>query len=294
MTDGGFIMVPRCIFEDPLLQNDAHFHAWLRLVSEAAWKPRRITVTNGRTSEIVELGRGQLSHSRRYLAKSWGWTEKRVRTFLSRLKKIGLIDLQAGRLQTVITISNYDLYQSTRNDEGPQTGQQRAGKGPEEEETREGNNRYSARNLGENPKAWPEDGFVRWYALYPRKRDRAAAKKAFANAQARGLIDFDELLAVTKRFAESVRDKEPEFIKYPATWLNAESYLDEPDKPKGAAGNPAFAEPSRGPESFSDLDWKDRLRNHREKGEWSNYWGPRPGEPGCKVPAHLLNGGGHG
>jgi hypothetical protein len=107
------------------------------------------------------------------------------------------------------------------------------------------------------------------------------------------LIEFDELLAVTIRFAQSAREKEPEFIKYPATWLNADSYLDEPDKPKGAARNVRIAEPSHGPQSFSDVDWKDRLRNNWEKGEWSSLWGPRPGEPGCKVPAHLLNGGVH-
>ncbi len=289
MTEGGFILVPRYIFEDPLLQKDAHFHAFLWLVTQAAWKPRRITVTSGRSSDIVELGRGQLSHSRRYIAKALGWTEKRVRTFLKRLEQVGMINLQVGRLQTVISICDYELYQPTRNDEGPQTGQQRAGKGPEEEETKKGNNKYGARGAAKNPKGWPEDGFSRWYALYPRKKDRATAKKAFANAQARGLLNFDELVAVTKRFAESVRDKEREFVKYPATWLNAESFLDEPDKP-GAASNPSLAEPSRGPESFSDLDWKHRLHSHRAKGEWSSYWGPPPGEPGCKVPAHLLNG----
>jgi hypothetical protein len=291
-------MLPRFLFEHPLLQIDAYFHAWLWLVSEAAWKPRCVTVTNGRTSEVLELQRGQLSHSRSYIARAWGWSEKRVRTFLNRLEKVGMIDVQVGRLQTVISICNYDIYQRARDDEGrqtgPQTGRQRASKGPEEEKIKEGNNGYSARKAAKNPKRWPEDGFGRWYPLYPRKKDRGAAEKAFAKARARGLVGFDELLAATSRFVECVNDKEPEFIKYPATWLNADSYLDEPDKPKGAAGEATIAEPSLDPQSFSDEDWKDRLRNNWEKGEWSNRWGPRPGEPGCKVPAHILNGGAHG
>jgi hypothetical protein len=289
MTENGFIIIPRYIFDDPLLHNGTHFHAWLWLVSEAAWKPRRVIVTNGRTLEIVELGRGQLSHSRRYIAKAWGWSEKRVRTFLNRLEKVGMIDFQAGRHQTVISICNYDIYQPARDDEGrqtgPQTGRQRARKGPEEEESKEGNNKNSLHKAATNPKGWPEDGFGRWYPLYPRKKHRGAAEKAFAKARARGLIEFDELLAVTNRFAESVRDKELEFIKYPATWLNADSYLDEPDKPKDAARNSTIAEPSLRPQSFSDADWRYRLRNHWAKGERSNHWGPRPGEFGCKVPA---------
>jgi hypothetical protein len=65
MTDAGYITVQRCLLKDPLLRVDAYFRAWLWLVSEAAWKGRRVTVTNGRTVEIVDLERGQLSHSRR-------------------------------------------------------------------------------------------------------------------------------------------------------------------------------------------------------------------------------------
>ena len=68
--------------------------------------------------------------------------------------------------------------------------------------------------------------------------------KAFVKAQARGLIGFDELLAATRRFAEWANDIDPRFIKYPATWLNADSYLNEPDKPKGTTPEAKIAEPS--------------------------------------------------
>lgn len=294
MTDAGYIIIQRRLLKDPLLRDDFYFRAWLWLVSEAAWQLRRVAVTNGRTTEIIELERGQLSHSRSYMATTWGWSEKRVRTFLRCLEKGGMIDVQAGRLQTVITICNYDNYQSAPDNEGRRTGQQRAGKGPEEEDIEEVNNRYSARTSSKNPKGWPEDGFRRWYPLYPLKKDRGTAEKAFVKARARGLIGFDELLAATARFAEWTNDKERQFIKYPATWLNADSYLDEPDKPKGAAHEATIVEPSLGPHSFSNTDWKHRLCNYWDKGEWSTHWGPPPGEHGCLVPARLLNGGPHG
>ena len=296
MTDGGYITITRRIFKHPLLQDADYFRAWVWLISEAAWKPRRVRITNGRASEIIEIGRGQLTHSRSYMAAAWGWSEKRVRTFLNRLKLDGMIDTQTGRLQTVITVCNYDVYQVPFYDEdrqkGQQTGRQRAGKGPEEEELKEGKNRYIAFKATKNPKHWPEDGFVRWYALYPRKKDRGAAEKAFAKARARGAVTFDELLAATHCLVESTHDKDQTFIKYPATWLNADSYLDEPDKPK-QAGDLRIPEPSLNPQSFTDKDWHDRLRNSWANGEWSGHWGPRPGEPGCHVPAHLLNGGAH-
>jgi hypothetical protein len=298
MTDSGFIIVPRDLFKNPLLRDAAYFRAWLWLVNRAAWKSTSVMVSNGRTSEIVELERGQLSHSRSYMATSFGWSEKRVRTFLNRLQRVRMIDLQADRLQTVITICDYDIYQGACEDEGrqtgPQTGQQRARKGPEEKESKEGNNKYSPHKAAKNPKGSPEDGFGRWYRLYPRKKDRGAAEKAFAKARARGSIEFEELLAATSRYVECTKDRESKYIKYPATWLNADSYLDEPDKPEGVAPEATIAEPSLGPQSFSDSDWRNRLRNLSAKGEWSNLWGPRPGELGCLVPAHLLNGGARG
>ena len=190
-----------------MLQDGAYFHAWLWLVSEAAWKSRRVTVTNGRTSEIVELERGQLSHSRSYIAKAWGWSEKRVRTFLKRLEKVRHDRPSSGPASDCHNRSATTIFiKDARDDEGrqtgPQTGRQRAGKGPEEEDIKEGNNRYSAFKAAKNPKGWPEDGFERWYALYPRKKDRGTAEKAFAKARARGLIGFEELLAATSRYAE--------------------------------------------------------------------------------------------
>jgi len=34
--------------------------------------------------------------------------------------------------------------------------------------------------------------------------------------------------------------------------------------------------------------WRDRLAILAEQGAWLASWGPRPGEPGCKVPPALL------
>lgn len=36
--------------------------------------------------------------------------------------------------------------------------------------------------------------------------------------------------------------------------------------------------------------WSRRLSLHRNMRMWKPEWGPRPGQTGCNVPAHLLNG----
>ena len=107
MTERGFIAIARGILDHPVIgavKPYSDYEAWNWLLFEAAWKPHRVRAKNGQTWGVVALERGQLTHSRSYMAEAWGWTEKRVRTFLSRLEREGQIELQTGQLQTVITM----------------------------------------------------------------------------------------------------------------------------------------------------------------------------------------------
>jgi hypothetical protein len=133
----GYIAVARGVLDHPTVGAGkvySDLEAWLWLLFEAAYKPQRVRISNGRAHEALQLERGQLSHSRSYMAKAWGWTEKRVRGFLFRLEKDRQIVRQTGRLQIVITVCNYELYQNPEIAKGrqttPQTGRERAGKGP--------------------------------------------------------------------------------------------------------------------------------------------------------------------
>src|SRR5689334_19950955 len=115
MSERGFIAVERGILDHPVIGARKPFsdrEAWLWLLFEAVWKPRPVRAVNGRAAGIVSLQRGQLTYSRSYLAKAWGWKEKRVRGFLFRLERERQIARQTGHLQTVITICNYEFYQS--------------------------------------------------------------------------------------------------------------------------------------------------------------------------------------
>ena len=121
----GFFNVSRDIFDHPMF-GDVPLtgrEAWLWLIASAAWQPVRIQVQNGRSFDIINLERGQLSHSRSFMKTKWKWTsEKKVRTFLDRLQRERMIDLQTGQLQTVVTICNYDVFQLGRSLEGPAKG----------------------------------------------------------------------------------------------------------------------------------------------------------------------------
>lgn len=125
MSEEGFIAVARGILDHPIVgarKPFSYFEAWIWLLTEARWASGRIHVANGSGGKIVNLERGQLSHSLRYMATAWGWKIKRVRTFLRRLETDTQIGTQTGTGQTVITICNYNQYQNPSAARGTQSG----------------------------------------------------------------------------------------------------------------------------------------------------------------------------
>jgi hypothetical protein len=256
----GHINVARSIFDHPMFDDGRPLsprEAWLWLISNAAWRPMQVLVRNGRSQQLVSLERGQLTYSRSFLRKAWSWTsDKTVRTFLARLEREAMIDIQTGQLQTIISISNYGVFQHggmlTGPSNGPAMGQQRAGNGPEEE------NIISIKEKKMLPPQSPA-GFDDWYSIYPKKKQPQAAKRAFAKAIGSGAITLDALMAKTKTFAvatnwAALSKRDRQFIPYPASWLNAGGYHDEPE---GDGGEPAPV--VRDPRSFTDADWQKRL-----------------------------------
>ena len=106
----GYTRAHRDRFNHPLFatQKFCRGYAWDWLIAHAAFKPHRIEV-KGRT---VTLDRGQLSYSLRYIATAWNWEKDAVSRLLTRLKSETMIATDTATGQLVITICNYDTYQS--------------------------------------------------------------------------------------------------------------------------------------------------------------------------------------
>ncbi|MDY7525505.1 hypothetical protein [Sphingomonas sp. 10B4] len=110
MSQGGFYLMHRGWQDNPVFRNEEYSRrdAFVWLIEEAAYKPTRVHAGSG----AISLNRGQLSHSLRFMAKAWQWDEARVRRFIASLVREGIIDAVADAGQTVITICNYETYQS--------------------------------------------------------------------------------------------------------------------------------------------------------------------------------------
>lgn len=106
----GTVNIARAIFDHAIFADEpkTEREAWIWLVVEASWKPREKRV--GKV--IVKTQRGQLATSIRFLAGAWKWTAPKVQRYLKRLEKASMIVTSADTGVSVLTICNYDEYQS--------------------------------------------------------------------------------------------------------------------------------------------------------------------------------------
>jgi len=110
VSERGVFAVDRGVWDHPLFASREPLskrEAWLWLISEASWKPRVKRVG----SAAIELMRGQLAHSIRFIAEAWGWPKSNVARFLGLLKSETMIDTKTVHGVSVVTICKYDEYQ---------------------------------------------------------------------------------------------------------------------------------------------------------------------------------------
>ena len=116
--DEGFLRLSRRFFSNEMWKVAREFsecEAWLDLIQSA-----RFEATDKAYSELIggreiSYSRGQYPASISFLMKRWQWSEKKVRYFLAKLKKRGMITTCNKQGMTVITLCNYDEYNPVKS-----------------------------------------------------------------------------------------------------------------------------------------------------------------------------------
>ncbi|MEG0892092.1 MAG: hypothetical protein RSF01_09480, partial [Bacteroidales bacterium] len=91
-------------FEEPFTK----IQAWIDLLIMAEYKSRDFHI---RGNKII-VGRGQIAMSTENLSKRWRWSNCKVVRFLNRLENAQQIRRQKSKLISLISIVNYDIYQT--------------------------------------------------------------------------------------------------------------------------------------------------------------------------------------
>ena len=110
----GYITISRQLFEHQFWCEErefSRFDAWLYLIKEARFEDAKLYIGNC----VVNINRGQVYASFRFLAGTFGWSVKRLRGFLELLERENMILREKSSAitgQSIITICNYDKYNS--------------------------------------------------------------------------------------------------------------------------------------------------------------------------------------
>jgi hypothetical protein len=108
--------------------------------------------------------------------------------------------------------------------------------------------------------------FAQFWASFPRKRNKKDALKAFAQARREGVTLDTMLEALSWQRGQSqwVRDG-GQYIPFPASWIRAGSYDDEPDEPAQIVREHWTAECERLHGGKCSKGWEHGLKMQRER-----------------------------
>jgi hypothetical protein len=111
--------------------------------------------------------------------------------------------------------------------------------------------------------------FEAFWAAYPRKEGRAGAKKEFDAALARD-VPVETIMGGVRRYAAAKAKVDPNWLKYPATWLRDECWTEDPKPPRPKPERASKASKGNGraePAAFADGDdLTGRRVRHRQNG----------------------------
>lgn len=285
MSELGVFAVDRGIFDHPLLTTGEAFsrrEAWLWMVAEAAWKPRKVN----RNGTVFSLERGQFAHSVRFMAHAWGWSKSSVDRFLTRLKTGTMIETAGGTASLLVTICNYDVYQrvalpdrdtlrdTNRDTTGTPAGQTRNIQNIQEDTLSDPSASDSKPVKVKKAKGGYTTEFETFWTSYP-STEGQSKPNGFSAWQKLSQADQSAALASLPAYAGLLKREDGRKVKHVQGYLNGRMFE---TMGKGAVT-----------ELETPVLWTKRLTHARDRHEWfPDKWGPLPGAAGCRVPPDLI------
>ena len=111
----GYILLYRDIEDCWIWDNDEPYskgQAWVDLLMLVNHRDAKTTF-NG---EIITVERGQRITSSRVLGERWGWSKDKVLRFLRLLESDNMVKIECDSSKTLLTVVNYDKFQTLRDD----------------------------------------------------------------------------------------------------------------------------------------------------------------------------------
>jgi len=111
MERNGWIRLHRGIENHWIWETPKYFARWVDMLFLASWDTKTVLFNN----RAVTVARGQFVTSSRMLQGRWKTNAKTVRVFLDTLEQDGMIRTATSKYMTIVSICNYDKYQTPQN-----------------------------------------------------------------------------------------------------------------------------------------------------------------------------------
>jgi hypothetical protein len=321
--DRGAFRVVRELFDHPELGGEPYDKrsAWLSLIADAAWQARKVNC-GGR---IIELHRGQLAHSHRFLATKWGWEHKRVARFLEKLSALDMIRVHVVSGIGILSIVNYDRYQSTtetknrsailpgqdRGSDAPQNGAVNGAVKNDESAYAAGASEVGQRHIGavngaKSPRGVFESRGRANKQIKESKNPSSEASVAtvpVANHQiGKAFEEWWSLVPPKRRVERKAARIEYTRIVRCGEATVAELAAGMKDYAIECVGKPAqyikhpatwlkkgcWADERAGAAIIKPTAWPECVELYKRRNFWPPNIGPAPGQPGCRAPHDVL------
>jgi hypothetical protein len=188
------------------------------------------------------ISRGQVICGRKTLSVETGLSEQTIRTCLSRLKSTSEITIKTTNRFSVITINQYDTYQSLNGDNNkavnqPANQQSTSNQPAINQQSTTNKNTKNIKNDKNTKPHTPLQGeqyseeFLIFWNIYPKKIGKGQAYRAWKKIKGiAGLLP--EILKAVELQSVCPQWKKDggQFIPNPATWLNGSRWEDEVQK----------------------------------------------------------------
>jgi hypothetical protein len=216
----GYIKLWRKVCSNGLVQDHKTFTLWIYLLCKATHKPIDMVLEGKK----VHLEPGQIITGRKALARTLRMSERNIRTCLKRLRNIENVTIKATNKFSIISIINWDRYQSQESINDQQSDQQVTSKRPASDHKQECKEYKNIINKSDFDLFWKQ---------YPIKKSKSKAHDIWEKLRKHGkLPPIDTILTA---IANQKEEKQilcdsgvfcPEW-KHPTTWLNQGCWEDE-------------------------------------------------------------------
>jgi uncharacterized protein YdaU (DUF1376 family) len=185
--------------------------------------------------DLIYMQGGDLPDDARYISGHLGCSIRKWSAIRAALIEMGKLQVSGGFLTNYRADKELETLAKLQDKMSENARQPRKNKGlekplpshtepePEPEPEPERDTNVSLMVVKADP-----DGFDEFWQEVPRKAGKGAARKAYAQAIKKA--DPQTLIAAIQRYAEERRGKDEKYTAHPATWLNAERWLDAPPK----------------------------------------------------------------